>query len=266
MSSTSSDSEKPSKNSYQIPPSATETQRLNRQHELLQEMMLGKVFHSPIKTPTRILDVGCGTGAVSYHLGRTLPSAHIYGLDLAAIPLDPTNKHPDNITFVQGNYHDLLGSGNQHITPGSMDLVFSRLLISGMTAWPDYIRTCHTLLKPTGYLEIQESEFPYYDSDGGAVSDDWAWARAYRAGAEAKGLDLDCARKARGWMLEAGFERVETKTYAWPHGEWLAEKGQEEYRNLGAFFKEEQPRLYQAILPNMVSGMGWSGALSLIHI
>ena len=222
--------------------------------------MLGKVFHSPIENPSRILDVGCGTGAVTYHLGRTFPSAHIYGLDLAAIPPDPARQHPDNVTFVEGDYHDLLGAGNQHgITPGSVDFIFSRLLITGMTAWPHYVRICHTLLKPAGYLEIQESEFPYYDdATGAAVSNGWAWAQAYRQGAAAKGLDLDCAREARGWMLEAGFEQVRTKTFAWPHGEWLADQGREEYRGIGAFFKEEQPRLYRAILPNMVSGMGWS--------
>ena len=59
-------------------------------------------------------------------------------------------------------------------------------------------------------------------------------------------------------MREAGFEDVQTKVYYWPHGEWLANRGREEYRNIGIFLATEQPRLYQAIVPNMVSGMGYS--------
>lgn len=218
--------------------------------------MLGKVFHSPIENPTRILDVGCGTGAVSYHLGSTFPSARIYGVDLATIPPNP-NKKPDNVTFVHGDYHDLLGSQDPHIAPGSMDFVFGRLLISGMTTWPSVIRSCHDLLKPNGWLEIQELEFPYYD-DTGIISNDWEWVQAYQAGAKAKGLDLDCAVKAAEWMREAGFEHVQTKMYYWPHGEWLAKRGHKEYRNIGIFLETEQPRLYQAIVPNMVSGLGFS--------
>lgn len=59
-------------------------------------------------------------------------------------------------------------------------------------------------------------------------------------------------------MKEVGFEDVRTKRYCWPHGEWMAERGNEEYRNIGKFLEEEQPRLYQAILANVVSGMGFS--------
>ena len=73
-----------------------------------------------------------------------------------------------------------------------------------------------------------------------------------------KGLDLDCAVKAAGWMREAGFEDVQTIMYYWPQGQWLADKGREEYRNIGRFMETEQLKLYQAILPNMISGMGFS--------
>ena len=59
-------------------------------------------------------------------------------------------------------------------------------------------------------------------------------------------------------MSEAGFEDVQTKKYCWPHGEWMAERGHEEYRNVGILLRTEQPKLYQAILENLVSGMGYS--------
>lgn len=217
--------------------------------------MLGKVFHSPIVNPTRIVDVGCGTGAVTYHLGTEFPSAQVYGVDLAPIP--PDTGKPENVTFVKGDYHDLLGSEEPHIAPGSMNFVFSRLLISGMTTWPSYIRTCHTLLKANGWLEVQETEFLFYN-DEGVVSDEWKWCQAYQAGAKAKDLDLFCAVRAAEWMRDVGFEDVQTKVYYWPLGEWLAERGHEQYRNAGSFLKAESPKLYQGILPNMVSGMGYS--------
>ena len=217
-------------------------------------MMHGTIFQSPIQNPTHILDVGCGTGAVTCYLGTQFPSAQTIGVDLAAVP--PNSKTPPNVSFAQGDYHDLLGSLDPSVTPASMDFVFSRLLISGMTTWPSYIHTCHTLLKPNGWLEIQETEPTYYD-DSGVISADWEWLQAYQAGAKAKSLDLSCAVKAAEWMREAGFVNVQTKKYCWPHGEWMANRGNEEYRAVGKFLKEEQPRLHQVILANLVSGMDY---------
>ena len=58
-------------------------------------------------------------------------------------------------------------------------------------------------------------------------------------------------------MREAGFVNVQTKKYCWPHGEWMVQRGNEEYRAVGKFLKDEQPKLHQVILASLVSGMGY---------
>ena len=44
--------------------SATEHERLAFQHHALVHLMDGQAVHVPLVDPTKILDVGCGTGVV----------------------------------------------------------------------------------------------------------------------------------------------------------------------------------------------------------
>ncbi|OCL08998.1 S-adenosyl-L-methionine-dependent methyltransferase, partial [Glonium stellatum] len=145
---------------YALPNDSLEHRRLEEQHECLLKLMSGRIIHSPIPpTITRILDIGCGTGLVTHSLATSYPHATAYGVDLSPVPALRTN--PPNLTFIQGDIHELLEGSNPdpRLAPGSFDLVFSRLLIFGMTDWQRYADAIATLLAPGGYAELHEASF-----------------------------------------------------------------------------------------------------------
>ena len=41
----------------------------------------------------------------------------------------------------------------------------------------------------------------------------WRWLREFRRGARGKGMDLDCGRNMRGYMLDAGFVDVDARQF-----------------------------------------------------
>lgn len=198
--------------------------------------MNGVTVHAPVTTNPKqqIVDVGCGTGVVTCYLGNRFPDAFVWGIDLSPVPAMRRQK-PNNVTFVQGNFQTL-AAGDGRFAKGSTDLVFSRLLVFGMTDWQRYIETAASMLRPGGYLEVQEVEQKWY-TDGEVVSEDWEWTKAYYAALRAKGLDPYCAEKLDGWMRDAGLEAVQVKRFAWP-------------------FTIQQRDMYQSLLPKILAGQG----------
>lgn len=198
--------------------------------------MNGVTVHAPVTNTKQIVDVGCGTGVVTCYLGERFPDALVWGIDLSPVPTMHHHK-PNNVTFVQGEFLTL-AAGDGSFAKGSTDLIFNRLLVLGMTDWQRYIETAASMLKPGGYLEVQEVE-PNWYMEGEVVSEDWEWLKAYYAALQAKGLDPYCAEKLDGWMRAAGLQAVQVKRFAWP-------------------FTKQQRDMYQWFLPKILAGQGHS--------
>lgn len=198
--------------------------------------MNGVTVHAPVTNPKQIVDVGCGTGVVTCYLGERFPDALVWGVDLSPVP-DMNHQKPNNVTFVQGDFLKLAAHDGR-FAKGSTDLIFNRLLILGMTDWQRYIETAASMLKPGGYLEVQEVEWNWY-MEGEVVSKDWEWMKAYYAALQSKGLDPYCADNLDGWMRDAGLEAVQVKRFAWP-------------------FTKQQRDMYQWLLPKILAGQGHS--------
>lgn len=125
--------------------SNVEHQRLELQHQLQLQVLGGNLFHAPLSPNNvrKMLDIGCGTGAVTHEMAHTFPAAQAYGIDLSVTP----NMRPKlpNISYIQGNIMD---SSNSQLPSNSFDYIFSRLLVLGMTHWKQYIERCVSLAKP----------------------------------------------------------------------------------------------------------------------
>lgn len=113
--------------------------------------MSNKVLHAPLNKNIirKTLDVGCGTGAVTHEMGSLFPNAQIYGADLSPVP--QVRQKLSNIQFVQGNIMDI---NDARFEKNSFDLIFSRLLVLGMSNWMAYVERCVALTKP-GVSEIE---------------------------------------------------------------------------------------------------------------
>lgn len=239
-------------------PSSIEHTRLEEQAAGFAELMHNRVIHAPLNNPQRLLDIGCGTGAVTHHLGTTYPAASsIYGLDLSPVPqIQRPDPPPQNITYIQGDVKKLSAT-DPRLAPATFDYIFSRLLICGMTHWATYMReTIATLLKPGGWVEVQDLDYVCF-KHGRVCSDGWKWLEAIRAGARQKNLDLDCGSNAARYMREAGLVNVSVAKYWAPFGTWKVEERPESGR-IGALQARELGPLYEFIVPRMVEGLGLS--------
>ena len=81
------------------------------------------------------------------------PRAKFTGIDIS--PIQPSQIKPDNFTFVQANIFDGLPFEDD-----TFDFVFQRLLVASIPKdkWPLIINELTRVLKPGGYLEVNNDE------------------------------------------------------------------------------------------------------------
>ena len=215
-------------------------------------MMHNRLIHAPLQSPKHLVDVGCGTGIVTRQLGDAFPTAQVYGVDLSPVPSGPK---PPNVDYILGDVRQLLNQ-DARLAFESTDFVFSRLLILGITDWPGYLRDAVALLRPGGWVEVQDFALEWF-LHGSCCSGGWDWLQALFAAAEQKGWDLRCGRNAKGHMEQAGLVDVSVQEYRVPMGDWLARESPET-RRIGEHAAREYGMLYYHAIPKMLQGMGFA--------
>ncbi|KAK5114802.1 hypothetical protein LTR85_010115 [Meristemomyces frigidus] len=251
------------KSAYVLPNDSIEHVRLETQARHLSGIMNNRIIHSPVDkaSVTRVLDVGCGTGIVTDYLAREYPSAEAVGLDLSPVPKQ--GDRPSNVRFVQGNIltekpsswvctNDTATAPKAVLDVEAFDLIYSRLLICGLSDWPKYIRTEYSLLKPGGWAEVHDLDWIWYDKHGKVISDDWPWFRRLRSAGESRGLDFSGGSRTQQWMNDAGFVDVQVKTYRWPFGgQWETEGVWKEF---GEYVSHVMVDMFWHLFPRLMEG------------
>jgi SAM-dependent methyltransferase len=203
---------------------------------------------------TRLLDIGCGTGIVTHLMAEAFLQASCIGLDLSETP--GLRYRPANVRFFQGNAAtqgptEWMANDDGSPLPQDdhlFDYVFSRLLILGMSDWPNFIKKVFLLLKPGGWAEIHDLAWDWYDLDGSVVSDQWSWSRVVRGDFEdRKGMDLACGKKAKMWMQKAGFVDVQVYRYTYPF--CGSSESTTEMREFGRFNAAAIPAVLETSIP-----------------
>ncbi|KAI9644863.1 hypothetical protein NHQ30_006890 [Ciborinia camelliae] len=201
---------------YLLPNDSVEQSRLVDQHNGLIALV-GQLIRAPVSSPQTVLDVGCGTGVVTRCLSSLFPTAkNVYGIDLSEVPTQAADSDITNLSFLRGNFRKLIGK-DPHLGFDSVDFVYSRLLICGMTDWPGYVRDVFSVLKPGGWVEMDDIvENVFYTDNRIIPHDEWEWLRLARQGGALQGLDLDCGLNACKYMEDAGFVDIQTWEFAIP--------------------------------------------------
>lgn len=145
-------------------------------------------------------------------LATKFPEAHVIGLDIAPIPKE-RHERARNVTYIQGDIRELVASGPVFAV-GSFDYVFQRLLVFGLSDWQEYITLITSLLRPSGWLEMQEASMQLYSGMDEPISSTWWHYPQILADASALGLDIEIGRKLFG-LVESTKElsRVQETCY-----------------------------------------------------
>lgn len=105
-----------------MPNDEIEQDRMDMQHHALKTT-LGQLYFAPIEKPSKILDVGTGSGIWTIEVADLHPQAEVFGVDLS--PIQPSWV-PPNVKFEVDDVEETWTWPDDHF-----DLIFSRLLISG---------------------------------------------------------------------------------------------------------------------------------------
>ena len=184
--------------------------------------MQGRILHAHLASQrrTRILELGCSTGALTCELARRYPLAQVVGVDVEPGPSRPDT--PANVEFIDKDINTL-SDDDDRLESGSFDYVFSRLLIFRVKKWPIFVRAAGALLKPRGWMEIQDMTNLFYKHHD-HVSGAWDWSWTIDKAAKAHSMDLMCGEWAKEWMEHGAYlDKVCQRMYDLPVGTWMAE-------------------------------------------
>ncbi|KAJ6588718.1 S-adenosyl-L-methionine-dependent methyltransferase, partial [Mycena capillaripes] len=145
--------------------------RLDEVHFAIREYLNGKISFAPIMSPTRILELGCGSGAWAIDAANDFPNAEIVAADL--FPTLQDISLPENINFQLVDVTQKFP-----FEENSFDLVHARLLLMHVPNAKEVIERATRLVKPGGWLVLEDLNVCSLIQSGGStvsrVMSSWA--------------------------------------------------------------------------------------------
>ncbi|OCL03195.1 S-adenosyl-L-methionine-dependent methyltransferase [Glonium stellatum] len=121
--------------SYNFPNDEKEQERLDIAHALFTIAIEGKLHLSPKPpSPSRILDIGTGTGIWAIEAGDMYPDAEIIGNDFS--PIQP-RWVPPNVAFEVDDVE------SEWPARPLFDLIHSRCMSGSIRDWPALMKQCY---------------------------------------------------------------------------------------------------------------------------
>jgi SAM-dependent methyltransferase len=174
------------------------------------------------------------------------------GIDLPPVALRA--DFPANVEYRVANVLERWSS----FTDASADYVHTRTLSFGITNWAHVVGEAFRVLKPGGWLELQEFSFPTGCDDGSLVPETalYKWNDAMIAALSGFGIDIRrdvFQHDAR--MKSAGFENVEFRDLRTPFEAWMYSQG-EKWEVLGELSVQNLGQQVVASRKSLM-GTGW---------
>ncbi|KAI9277918.1 S-adenosyl-L-methionine-dependent methyltransferase [Umbelopsis sp. AD052] len=217
-----------------------EVDRHTRQHYLLKQIF-GSIHKSPLDSPKKIIDLGCGTGVWCVEMALKYPTAHILGWALDP----PTVSVPDSLKNLSFAKVDLFqpDAGIHLLDSDTVDFIYIRdlaLIMATNERWLSAIKEAYRVLRPGGWIEIIEPDY-----------------QAIKCGSNFKKLvdvleialvkaniDPEYAKRFKTHLEDSEFVACEEDIYKVPIGEWPLDANE---RENGYLFRDLAIRRFQAM-------------------
>ena len=154
---------------------------------------------------TRLLEIGCGVGAVLAVLGQEFPGIRLHGVDIEPKQLDFARGHLERAgveaTLLEADAHAL------PFEDESFDHVWMMWFLEHVADPPGVLREARRVLAPGGAITAIEVDYATARADPSTPALETLF-RAMVQGMAAAGWS-DAGTRLPGWLREAGFRNVD---------------------------------------------------------
>lgn len=200
---------------YYMPNDEDEQTRTQILHTVYLYLLDGLLTTIPLRSPTKILDVGSGTGEWAMAMGDEYPDAEIIGIDIAKIQ---PSAVPLNVFF---EIDDAEEEGGWTWPEDEFDMVHFRTMAGAFKSWDEMYKEAFKHLKPGGWIEVIDFDnhkklFSYFPKESGVLK----WAAAITEAARLTGRDRTGKHLEPDRLEALGYVDVSVETKLLPLGTW----------------------------------------------
>jgi ubiquinone/menaquinone biosynthesis C-methylase UbiE len=149
-----------------------------------------------------ILDAGCGTGEVTWRLGRLFPRARLLGVDLLDSHLDRARRRSAPLgARVRFEHRSIFDLG---LPDASFDLVVCRHVLQSIPHPERALAELKRVTRPGGWLHLIAEDYLMIHFEPRALDPDEFWSQGPLRFGAAIGTDLRIGRRAYGILRRLG--------------------------------------------------------------
>ncbi|KAF8859591.1 putative Demethylmenaquinone methyltransferase [Acephala macrosclerotiorum] len=236
---------------YYMPNDEDEQTRMEILHGVYYALLSNRLTTVPLSSPSKILDIGTGTGDWAMAMGEEWPECEVIGTDIAKIQ---PSAAPLNVYFEIDDAEEEYG---WTWPDDEFDMVHFRHMAGAFSSWSDIYKEACRSLKPGGWIEVLD--FDDHDrtflSFFAEHSDVATWLRTINECSQRAGRPRGAAHLQPEVLAGAGFVDVNVTEKVIPMGVWPDNK---EDKLLGRHFLVAQLCGIESLcLRPFTEQMGW---------